>query len=102
MNISSFFNEPYKKMHEGFTEVTRERIKQTTAWVIQRPKKYEKLISGRFQVAQFGHTPILTKPTTEIKRSLSFATRYKMPPKAATKTSLPEWEICKRLRSSGE
>ena len=68
MNISSFFNEPYKKMHEGFTELTRERIKQTTAWVIQRPKKYEKLISGRFQVAQFGHTPILTKPTTEIKK----------------------------------
>ena len=58
MNISSFFNEPYKKMHEGVT----------TAWVIQRPKKYEKLISGRFQVAQFGHTPILTKPTTEIKK----------------------------------
>lgn len=43
-------------------------FKHTTAWVVQRPRKYEKLINGKYQVAQFGRTPILTKPTTEIKK----------------------------------
>jgi len=61
-------------------------FKQTTAWVIQRPKKNEKLINGRYQVAQFGRTPILTKPTTEIHK---FSIRDALHPKAATKISLP-------------
>ena len=45
-------------------------FKQTTAWVIQRPNKYEKLTNGKYQVAQFGRTPIQsrTKSTTEKRK----------------------------------
>lgn len=65
---------PLQKTFESYAHKMRSApgFSGIRTWVVQRPRKFEKMVDGRYQTAQFGRTPILAKSTTE---SLQFNIR---------------------------